>query len=104
MDVKSFVDNELCVPVTRIGNKYVVEAIELVLDTHNHKFYNRLAEITQTSPRYLEKAMRDAIQLGLRYMNIPLRESIFGTRSPSTTEYVIIVAEYYRRTYADKKA
>ena len=56
---KDYVDDVLSVPVTRIGNKYIVEAIELVLDTKEHKFYKKLSEIVGGTPEYLEKAMRD---------------------------------------------
>lgn len=99
MTVKEYVDDVLCVPVTRIGNKYIVEAIELVLDTHEHKFYSKLAEILGTTPRYLEKTMRDAKNLGLRYMDSLVRQTIFKNQSTATTDYVIRAAEYYRRTY-----
>lgn len=99
MSIKDFVDNTLCVPVTRIGNRYIVEAIEIVLDTKEHKFYKRLSEILGQSPEYLEKAMRDAKTLGLSYMDENLRQAIFGKIDVPTSEYILKAAEYYRRTY-----
>ena len=103
MSIKDFVDNILCVPVTRIGNRYIIEAIELVLDTKEHKFYKRLSEITGYSPEYLEKAMRDAKSLGLNYMDSDLRQEIFGKVDVPTSEYVLKASEYYRRTYENKE-
>lgn len=102
MDIKDFVDNILAVPVTRIGNRYIIEAIELVLDTREHKFYKRLSDILGKSPEYLEKAMRDAKTLGLTYMDASLRQEIFGGVNISTSEYILKASEYYRRTYEVK--
>lgn len=100
MSIKEFVDNQLCIPVTRIGNQYIVESIEIVLDTKEHKFYQKLSSITNKSPRYLEKAMRDSKLLGLAYMDTQLRETIFGKGGDvATTEYILKASEYYRRTY-----
>lgn len=98
MTIKEYVDSTLCVPVTRIGNKYIVEAIELVLDTREHKFYGKLAEILNTNTRYLEKAIRDAKNLSLEYMDSKLKQEIFNKNDVTTTEYIIKAAEYYRRT------
>lgn len=103
MTIKEYVDDLLCVPVTRVGNRYIVEAIELVVDTHEHKFYAKLADLHKTTPRYLEKAMRDAKNLGLSYMETPLKQDIFNKEATlATNEYVIKAAEYYRRMYEDK--
>lgn len=104
MNIKEYVDDVLCVPVTRIGNKYIVEAIEFVVDTREHKFYSRLADIHMTTPRYLEKAMRDAKDLSLISMDTSMKQSIFNNDlTPTTAEYVIRAAEYYRRTYENKE-
>ncbi len=46
MTVKQFVTDELQVPVTLAGNQWIVEAIEIVLDTGDYKFNQRLSEIT----------------------------------------------------------
>lgn len=97
MTIKEYVDGTLCVPVTRIGNKYIVEAIELVLDTREHKFYSKLADILNTNARYLEKAIRDAKNLSLEYMDSKLKQEIFNKNDVTTTEYIIKAAEYYRR-------
>lgn len=104
MSVKDFVDNVLCVPVTRIGNKYIIEAIEFVLDTREYKFYSQLSELHKTSTRYLEKAMRDSKSLGLSYMATSEKESIFGKAGGdiSVSEYILKAAEYYRRVYENK--
>lgn len=103
MSIKEFVDNVLCVPVTRIGNRYIVEAIELVLDTKEHKFYRRLSEILECDSKYLEKAMRDAKDLSLCYMESNLRQEVFGKQDVPTSEYVLKAAEYYRRTYVNEE-
>lgn len=103
MTISEYVDEILCVPVTRIGNRYIVEAIELVLDTREHKFYSRLAEIHKATPRYLEKAMREAKNIGLLGMDAQLKQSIFNNEYLATNEYIIRAAEYYRRTYEDKR-
>lgn len=99
MTVKDFVDTILCVPVTRAGNRYIVEAIEIVLDTQEHKFYERLAEIHETTPQILEKAIRDAKCLGLSHMDMIMRNVIFQKIDLPTTEYIVKAALYYRRTY-----
>ena len=102
MNIKFFVDSILCVPATRVGNKYIVEAIELVIDTRDHKFYRRLSDILGKSPEYLEKAMRDAKRLGLTYMDPDSRQEIFGKGDVTTSEYVLKASEYYRRNYEIK--
>ena len=104
MTIKEYVDDVLSVPVTRVGNKYIVEAIEIVLDTKEHKFYSKLSDILKVTPHYLEKAMRDAKNLGLSYMDQGLKQTIFNkTTMLATNEYIIKAAEYYRRTYENKK-
>lgn len=104
MTVQEFVNNVLCVPVSRIGNRYIVEALELVNDTRDHRFYSKLADIHKATPEYFEKAMREAKNLGLLAMGSSVKAEIFGAeeRSITTTEYVVRSAEYYRRSYADK--
>lgn len=98
MSIKEFVDEVLCVPVTRIGNRYIVEAIELVIDTKDHKFYPRLAEILNTNTRYLEKAIRDAKNISLTTMDDELKKKIFNKLSDITTsEYIVKSAEYYKK-------
>lgn len=97
MTIKEFVDDVLCVPVTRVGNRYIVEAIELVIDTQDHKFYGKLAEILKTNTRYLEKAIRDAKNLSLGYMTISDKQKIFNKTDVTTNEYIVKAAEYYRR-------
>lgn len=104
MTVKQFVDEILCVPVTRIGYKYIVEAIELVLDTQDHKFYGRLSEVTQMKKARLEKEMRTAKNLSLLYMPKSMYAEVFGTMNHQTTsEYILKSTEYYRRKYAHKE-
>lgn len=104
MTVGEFVDRVLCVPVTRVGYRFIIEAIELVIDTREHKFYNRLAKIHNTTPRYLEKAMRDAKNLGMSYMSMEDRQDIFNKETTlATSEYIIRAAEYYRRNNEDKE-
>ena len=103
MTIQEYVNDVLCVPVTRIGNRFIIEAIELVLDTQEHKFYKRLAEIHKTTPQYLEKAMRDAKNLGLGYMPQQRKQDIFNKQTVlATNEYVVKAAEYYRRTYENE--
>lgn len=99
MTVKEYVDDVLCVPVTRVGNRYITEAIELVLDTKEHKFYKTLSNILGVTPPYLETAMRVAKSKGLQYMDEQLRQQIFNKADVPTAEYVLRSAEYYRRTY-----
>lgn len=99
MTVKEFVDEILCAPVTRVGSKYIVEAIEIVLDTKEHKFYDRLATIHDTDTRYLEKAMRTAKDISLFRMNTNDKLLIFNGMTVTTSEYILKSAEYYRRKY-----
>lgn len=100
MTIKEFVDDVLCVPVTRIGNRYIVEAIEIVIDTHEHKFYSKLADILNVNTKYLEKAIRDAKNLSLSYMDSKIKQQIFNKVDVTTNEYVVKAAEYYRRNYS----
>lgn len=102
MTVKEYVEDVLCVPVTRIGNRYIVEAIEIVLDTKEHKFYERLAYIHNTNSRYLEKAMRTAKNMSLLTMTTDEKLLIFGKLDVTTSEYVLKSAEYYRRRYENE--
>lgn len=105
MTIGEFVDKVLCVPVTRVGYLFIVEAIEIVIDTRDHKFYNRLAEIHNTTPRYLEKAMRVAKNLGMDYMDTQDKQAIFNKDTAmATTEYVVRAAEYYRRNNEYKES
>lgn len=105
MNIGEFVDKVLCVPVTRVGYRFIVEAIELVIDTREHKFYNRLAEIHNTTPRYLEKAMRVAKNLGMEYMSVQDKQEIFNKdETLATSEYIIRAAEYYRRNNEHKES
>ena len=99
MTVKEYVEDVLCVPVTRIGSRYIVEAIEVVLDTKEHKFYDRLAYIHNTTGRYLEKAMRTAKNISLLTMKTDEKLLIFGKLNVTTSEYILKSAEYYRRNY-----
>ena len=97
MNIQCFVVNTLKVPVTRAGYKYILGAIEYVVDTHDYKFYSRISEIYKVTPRYLEKALRDAKEQGLAYMDSKTRDEIFGSEHVANTEYIIKAAEYYRR-------
>lgn len=105
MTIKEYVDDVLCVPVTRIGNKFIVEAIELVIDTHNHKFYDTLSKIENHRVRYLEVAIRSAKILGLEAMKATYKTDIFGENNPcpDNTTYIVRAAEYYRRNYENKE-
>ena len=104
MDIKNYVEEILSIPMTRIGFKYVVEAIELVLDTQDYKFYLHLAKIHNTTTRAIEKAMRVVKDMSLTYIDDSYRLSIFGAEDPSVTEYVIKATEYYRRNYEEKES
>lgn len=99
MTIQQFVIDELQVPVTLAGNKLIVEAIEIVLDTQDYNFYPKLSEVSKKSPRQLEKPLRDAKNKGLDYMNSTLKQQIFGNTLPTAKSYVILAAEYYRRVY-----
>lgn len=103
MTIEQYVEEILCAPVTRVGFGYLVEAIELVIDTRDHKFYKRLSEIHNTDSRYLEKAMRDSKNLSLEYMEKKDKERIFGATIPTTTEFILHAAKDYRRSYENKK-
>lgn len=104
MTVKQFVEETLAVPMTRVGFKYIVQAIELVLDTQDHKFYGILAETTGVKKARLEKEIRTAKNLGLLYMSKETRNRIFGSMNHQTTsEFILKASEYYRRKYADKE-
>ena len=103
MNVKEYVSDVLCVPVTRIGNRLIVEGIEIVLDTRDHKFYPRLSQISHMTPRYLESSIRKSKVLSLRYMTEDDKAKIFGKADVTTSEYVVKAAEYFRRTYENKE-
>ena len=103
MTIQQFVTNYLQVPVTLAGNKLIIEAIEIVLDTQDYDFYPKLSEISKKSPRQLEKPMRDAKNKSLEYINSTLKQQIFGSTSPTVKSYVILAAEYYRRLYEKQR-
>lgn len=99
MNIQDYVDDVLQIPTTRIGNRYIVEAIEIVLDTKEIKFYKKLSDVTGASVGSIEKAMRTAKDFGLMAMDKSLTKEIFGAYSVSTSEYIIKATNYYRRNY-----
>ena len=99
MTIQQFVNDQLQVPVTLSGNKLIVEAIEIVLDTQDYNFYSRLSEVSKKSPRQLEKPLRDAKNKSLEYMKSSLKSQLFGSSTPTTKTYVALAAEYYRRIH-----
>ena len=106
MTIKEYVDSILRVPVTRVGNKFIVEALEIVLDTKNHKFYATLADLTHQTLRYLETAIRTAKIIGLNRMNSKERTEIFKEEGPypDNITYIVKAAEHYRRNYENEKS
>lgn len=107
MTIQSFVNEILQIPVTRIGNKYTVEAIEIVIDTYDHKFYPRLCEVTGKTSSQLENALRDAKEKSFSFMSEDLKEKIFpvlnNKTSVSNTEFIVLAAQYYKENYENKE-
>ena len=107
MTVQTYVNEILKIPVTRIGNKYTVEAIEIVLDTYDHKFYPRLYEVTGKTFSQLENALRDAKEKSFSFIDKDLKEKVFpilGNRTTiSNTEFIVLAAQYYRENYENKE-
>ena len=102
MTIQSYVNEVLQIPVTRIGNKHTVEAIEIVLDTHDHKFYQKLSQATGKSISQLENSLRDAKEKSFSYMEKPVRDKIFLSKdSISNTEFIVLSAQYYKENYED---
>ena len=106
MTVQSYVNEVLQVPVTRIGNKHTVEAIEIVLDTYDHKFYPQLCKVTGKPVKQLEKSLRDAKEKSFSFMATDLKEKIFpviGNRTTiSNTEFIVLAAQWYRENYENE--
>lgn len=104
MTLQNYVNDILQIPVTRIGNKHTVEAIELVLDTCDHRFYSRLAQATGKTVGQLENSLRDAKEKSLSYMSKDLKAKIFPNPDESITNTLFIVraARYYKENYEDK--
>ena len=107
MTIQTYVNEILQIPVTRIGNKYTVEAIEIVLDTYDHKFYPRLCGTTGKTAGQLEKSLRDAKERSLSFMDQDLRSKIFpilaNRTTISNTEFSVLAAQYYREKYENKE-
>ena len=107
MTVQSYVNEVLQIPVTRIGNRYAVEAIEIVLDTYDHRFYPKLCETTGKTTAQLEKSLRDVKEKSLSLMENSLKNKIFpilGNRTTiSNTEFIVLAAQYYRENYENKE-
>ena len=107
MKIQSYVNEILQIPVTRIGNRYTVEAIEIVLDTHDHKFYPKLCEATGKTSSQLENALRDVKEKSFSFMATDLKEKIFPVLSNKTslsnTEFIVLAAQYYRENYENKE-
>ena len=107
MTIQNYVNEVLQVPVTRIGNRYTVEAIEIVLDTREHTFYSRLCEATGKTSSQLENALRDAKEKSFSFMDNTLKEKIFpvltNKTSVSNTEFVVLAAQYYKENYENKE-
>lgn len=105
MTIQQYVNEVLRVPVTIVGNKLIVEAMEIVHDTHEHKFYPTLAAATGKSPRQLDKPLRQARNKSLENITIPLKQEIFGDRITVTvTEFIVKATQHYRRIYEDKES
>ena len=106
MTVQNYVNDILQIPVTRIGNKHTVEAIEIVLDTRNHKFYPQLSEVTGKTPSQLENSLRDAKEKSLSFMDTATRDKIFSSlnnkSSVYNTEFIVLAALDYRENYENK--
>lgn len=107
MTIQTYVNEVLQIPVTRIGNKHTVEAIEIVLDTYDHKFYPRLCEVTGKTVGQLEKSLRDVKEKSFSFMAADLKEKIFPVLSNKTslsnTEFIVLAAQYYRENYENKE-
>ena len=107
MTIQSYVNEVLQIPVTRIGNKYTVEAIEIVLDTRNYRFYPELCRVTGKTAGVLEKSLRDAKERSFSFMDSNLKEKVFpvmGNRTTiSNTEFIVLAAQYYRENYENKE-
>lgn len=107
MTLQKYVNDILQIPVTRIGNKYTVEALEIVLDTHNHKFYPRLCEVTGKTSNQLELALRIAKEKSLEFMATEVRDKIFASlrdkTSISNTEFIVLAAQSYKEEYENKE-
>lgn len=107
MTIQKYVNEILQVPVTRIGNKHTVEAIEIVLDTHEHKFYSRLCEVTGKSSSQLENSLRDAKEKSLSYMDNSVKSEVFPSLSTKTTlsntEFIVLAAQSYKEKYENKE-
>lgn len=104
MTVKKYTDEVLQVPVTLVGYNYIVEAIEIVLDTQDFRFYPKLSEITDKSVRYLEKAIRTAKYKSLTYMEESVHTAL-GITEPiiSNTDYIRLAAQLYKEAYENKE-
>lgn len=107
MTLQKYVNDILQIPVTRIGNRYTVEAIEIVLDTHNHKFYPRLCEVTGKTTNQLELALRIAKEKSLAFMATDVQDKIFASlrdkTSISNTEFIVLAAQGYKEEYENKE-
>lgn len=107
MTIQGYVNEVLQIPVTRIGNKHTVEAIEIVLDTHDHKFYPQLCEVTGKTVGQLEKSLRDAKEKSFSFMDNTLKEKIFpvinNRAKVSNTEFIVLAAQFYKENYENKE-
>ena len=105
MTLQTYVNDVLQIPVTRIGNKHTVEAIELVLDTHDHKFYPKLSQVTGKTVGQLENSLRDAKEKSLSYMNKEIKDEIFSSveGSITNTSFIVLAAQYYKERYENKE-
>ena len=107
MTIQGYVNEVLQIPVTLIGNRYSVEAIEIVLDTYDHRFYPRLCEITGKPMSQLEKPLRIAKEKSLMFMDEEKKNEIFpiihNRTTISNTEFIVLAAQYYREKYENKE-
>lgn len=107
MTLQKYVNDILQIPVTRVGNRYMIEAIEIVLDTHDHKFYPQLCKTTGKATRQLEKALRDVKEKSLIYMENSVKEQMFpnliNKSTLPNTEFVVLAAQFYKEHYEDKE-
>lgn len=107
MTIQSYVNDILKIPVTRIGNKHTVEAIEIVLDTYDHKFYPHLCSMTGKSTSQLENSLRDAKEKSFSYMEEDVKFKIFPSLKDkatiTNTEFIVLAAQNYKETYENQE-
>lgn len=95
MTIRDYTAQVLRVPTYYKGFSLLVSAIEYIYDTQDPSYYKALSRMTAHSPKYIEKAIRDAKNAGLK--------RTWSFTRQTNTQYIFWAADMYRKGNYENK-